>query len=46
MIEILFAWILTIYAAIRGDADYYIAAAIFALAGNINMACHKMFPGK
>lgn len=46
MIEMLFAWILTIIALIRGDADYYIAAAIFAVAGNINTICHKMFPGK
>lgn len=31
---------------IRGDADYYIAAAIFAVAGNINMIYHKKHPGK
>ena len=46
MIEIFFAWILTIIAIIRGDADYYLAAAIFAVAGNINMIYHKMHPGK
>lgn len=46
MIEIMMAWIMLIAAMIHREPDYYIAAGVFAVAGNINMIYHKIFPGK
>lgn len=46
MVEMIFAWILTIIAAMRSDADYYIAAAIFAVAGQIRRVCDRIDKGR
>lgn len=47
MIETLFAWILTFIAVMRDfEADYYIAAAIFAVAGQISRVRDRMDKGR
>lgn len=46
MIETLLAWVMLIAALINGDTDYYIAAAIFAVAAQISRVYDKMHPGK
>ena len=46
MIETLFAWVMLIAALINGDTDYYIAAAIFAVAAQISRVCDRMDKGR
>lgn len=42
MVETLFAWLMIIFAIFGGDTDYYIAAAIFAVAAQISRVYDKM----
>ena len=46
MVETLLAWPMTIFAIFGGDTDYYIAAAIFAVAAQISRVYDKIHPGK
>lgn len=42
MVETLLAWLMMIFAIFSRDTDYYIAAAIFAVAAQISRVYDKM----
>lgn len=42
MVETLLAWLMTLFAIFKGDADYYIAAGAFAVAAQISRIYDKM----
>lgn len=46
MVETLFAWLMIIFAIFGGGTDYYIAAAIFAVAAQVSRVCDRMDKGR
>lgn len=46
MIEALLAWLMMIFAILGGGTDYYIAAAIFAVAAQVSRVCDRMDKGR